>query len=157
VQILKRDDYLKKSVALFDIKGGVKMEMSKIEWLAALEPYHQASIRGLLIEVKMPDYYDLYDALEQAIRVFMGRYCLARPLLSWDWDLGENRFEPIYLVHVWSDDYNLMDMQDFDYYYTASDLQAILQFIRALVAELKVVVTDIEGVRIIPDIPEDDT
>jgi hypothetical protein len=124
--------------------------MPKTDILAALSPYHQDDIRGLLIELDMPDYYDLYDRVERVVSDFMQEVCTASPLDAWDWDVGEYRFAPKYLIHVWSEDYDLMTMEDFSDFYSEENLKTILTFIRALAEKLRESVADVEGITVLP-------
>ncbi|MBC8043624.1 MAG: hypothetical protein IAF08_09295 [Rhizobacter sp.] len=129
----------------YDAKMRVRM---KSEVLAEIEKYVYPDIRGLLIEIELPRKIDLYEQLELLVYQTFCDAATTGVLKAFDWDVGESRFKAAYLVHLWSDEKHLYDMEDFSNAFTAEELEEVLSFTKHLIARLYTL--DCESFRIIP-------
>lgn len=121
---------------------------AKSELLAEIEKYVYSGIRGLLIEIELPHKIDLYEQLELLVSQTFCEAATTGVLKAFDWDIGESRFKAAYLVHLWSDEKHLYDMEDFSNAFTAEELEDVLHFTKHLIAQLHTL--DCESFRIVP-------
>ncbi|NTW49277.1 MAG: hypothetical protein HGB19_06035 [Chlorobiales bacterium] len=117
--------------------------------LQAISKYQYERIKGLLIEIELDEFVDLYETLREVTEESLATYQTA-PLSDFDWDVGRCRYKPAYFVHVWSDDFILFDTGDFDKAYSEEELAEILRFMAYLTDRIKKL-SDRTSFRIIPD------
>ncbi|NTV47072.1 MAG: hypothetical protein HGB11_11245 [Chlorobiales bacterium] len=117
--------------------------------LQTISKYQSEQIKGLLIEIELDEFADLYEILREVTEESLTSY-QAAPLCDFDWDVGRCRYKPAYFVHVWSDDFILFDNDDFDKAYSEEELAEILRFMAYLTARIKEL-SDRASFRIIPD------
>lgn len=117
--------------------------------LRAISKYQSEQIKGLLIEIELDEFVDLYETLREVTEESLASYQTA-PLCDFDWDVGRCRYKPAYFVHVWSDDFILFNTDDFDKAYSEEELAEILRFMTYLTNCIKKL-NDRASFRIIPD------
>lgn len=117
--------------------------------LQAISRYQYERIKGLLIEIELDEFVDLYETLREVVEDSLTSY-QAPPLCNFDWDVGRCRYKPAFFVHVWSDDFTLFSTDDFDNAYNEEELAEILRFASYLTVRIKKL-SDRACFRIIPD------
>lgn len=126
--------------------------MTKAELLGELARFKQERIRGLLIEIELEQKLDLYETLRALVQETLDAH--RSPFIdSLDWEVGDSRFKPDFLVHLFHDELHEKhlgagDVSDLAKWHTESELQELLTVMNALL--LRIAALRIEGLRLNP-------
>ncbi len=126
--------------------------MTKTEVLTDLARFKQDHIRGLLIEIDLVEKCDLYEILCQLVQETLEEH--RSPFIdSLDWDVGDSRFKPDFLVHLFHDELHEKhlgagDVSDLARVHSDAELAELLTVMTSLLENINAL--DIDGMRLNP-------
>jgi hypothetical protein len=128
--------------------------MTKPELLAELSRFKQDRIRGLLIEIDLAEKIELYELLRALVAETLAEHC--SPFIdTLDWDVGDSRFKPDFLVHLFHDELHdkhlgAGDVSDLQRVHMEIELAEFLQLMNALLEKIDAL--NIDGMMLTPNI-----
>lgn len=128
------------------------LSMTKTELLRELARFKQERIRGLLIEIDLVEKVELYEALRELVEETMAEY--DSPFVaSLDWEVGDSRFKPDFLVHLFHDELHEKhldagDVSDLARWHSDAELAEFLQVMTAILN--RIAALGIEGMTLNP-------
>ncbi|MDW8467087.1 MAG: hypothetical protein RML35_13255 [Chloroherpetonaceae bacterium] len=114
--------------------------MTRAEVLTELARFKQERIRGLLIEIELEEKVNLYETLRALVQETLAEH--RSPFIeSLDWEVGDSRFKPDFLVHLFHDELHEKhlgsgDVSDLAKWHTDSELQELLRVMNALLRKI---------------------
>ncbi|MFN3386698.1 MAG: hypothetical protein ACK42Y_08960 [Candidatus Thermochlorobacter sp.] len=126
--------------------------MTKTELLRALARFKQERIRGLLIEIELDEKVELYETLRQLVAETIAAH--RSPFVdALDWEVGDSRFKPDFLVHLFHDELHEKhlgagDVSDLARWHTEAELAEFLELMTTLLC--RIAALGIEGMRLNP-------
>ncbi|MCS7210180.1 MAG: hypothetical protein RMI34_07460 [Chloroherpetonaceae bacterium] len=114
--------------------------MTRAEVLTELARFKQERIRGLLIEIELEEKVDLYETLRALVQETLAEH--RSPFIeSLDWEVGDSRFKPDFLVHLFHDELHEKhlgsgDVSDLAKWHTDSELQELLRVMNTLLRKI---------------------
>ncbi|KER09055.1 MAG: hypothetical protein HY22_14070 [[Candidatus Thermochlorobacteriaceae] bacterium GBChlB] len=130
--------------------------MTKSTLLAELARFKQDRIRGLLIELDLAEKLDLYEPLRQLVQDTIEAH--RSPFIdSLDWDVGDSRFKPDFLVHLFHDDLHEKhlgagDVSDLARVHSDAELAELLAVMTSLLENIAAL--GIDGMKLNPTLYE---
>lgn len=126
--------------------------MTKDELLCALSRFKQERIRGLLIEIDLAEKVDLYETLRDLVSETIAER--RSPFVeSLDWEVGDSRFKPDFLVHLFHDELHEKhlgagDVSDLARWHTDAELAEFLELMTAILN--RIAALGVEGMTLNP-------